>query len=63
MTIRYRYTCPDGSLRHPGIPAQDLTDEDLADLTPAQRRTVQASELYEKISAVEPAGPAKEDAS
>lgn len=70
MSLRYRYLCRDGSLIHPGVPAHDLTDKDLAALTPEQRITVEASELYEAVGehkptpAVEPATkpdwPAKE---
>ena len=49
MSLRYRYTCPDRSLLHPDIPAQDLTDEDLDGLSAEQRATVEASPLYEAV--------------
>lgn len=72
MALRYRYLCPDRSLVHPGIPAQDLSDKDLAGLSPEQRAVVEASSLYElvqdrssRMPAVEPASepepPAQED--
>jgi len=65
MNLRYRYTCPDRSLLHPGIPAQDLTDEDLDGLTAEQRATVEASSLYEAVPRDRPSrmpalGPASE---
>jgi membrane peptidoglycan carboxypeptidase len=37
----------DGSESHFGIPARDLTDDDLATLTDEQKATVKASRLYQ----------------
>ena len=47
MAIRFSYK-GDGSFL-PGIPSRDLTDDDLAALTPEQRADVDASTLYEAI--------------
>lgn len=51
MALRYRYLIADRSLTHDGIPACDLTDEDMAALTPGQRAVVAASTLYEDVKA------------
>lgn len=48
MSIRYRYT-GDGAFL-PGIPARDLTDEDVQALTPEQRAEVEASAIYEAVA-------------
>lgn len=44
---------------HSGIPARDLTEEDLKLMTDEQRATVEASRLYRKVEA-EPERPAPE---
>lgn len=36
---------------HSGIPARDLTEADLKDMTDEQRATIEASPLYRKIEA------------
>lgn len=55
MTLLYRYTCPDKSLQHPGVPARDLAEEDWDLLTPDQRKMVETSPLYEAIPQQRPA--------
>jgi hypothetical protein len=44
--VRYRYT-GDGTSFLEGIPARDLTEEDVAALDDVQRAAVEASDLYE----------------
>lgn len=39
---------------HSGIPARDLTEEDMKSLTDEQRATVEASRLYRKIETPRP---------
>lgn len=45
MALRFKYV-GDGSYL-PGIPARDLTDEDLKELTPEQQANVAAAAIYE----------------
>jgi hypothetical protein len=52
MAVRYRYI-GDGAYL-PGIPARDLTDEDLAELTEEQRAAVAASAIYEDAGGKKP---------
>lgn len=40
---------------HTGIPARDLTDEDVKNLTDEQRAVVEASPLYRKLEPDKPA--------
>jgi hypothetical protein len=44
MAVKFKYI-GDGYL--PGIPARDLTDEDIEALTPEQRKDVKAAAIYE----------------
>jgi hypothetical protein len=44
--VRYRYT-GDGTAFLEGVPARDLTDEDVELLTEEQVAAVEASDLYE----------------
>jgi len=48
--VRYRYT-GDGTTYLEGVPARDLTDEDVALLSAEQVAAVDASPLYEKAGA------------
>ncbi|HZP94288.1 MAG TPA: hypothetical protein VFB20_15615 [Burkholderiales bacterium] len=57
MTVRYKYVGmvegDEGQERReflPGVPARDLTDDDLATLTEAQRADVAASRIYQAAS-------------
>lgn len=67
MATKYRYLIPDASLTHEGVPARDLTDEDVAALTEEQRQLVDGSPLYEavvtKTAAKATAAQAEEEAS
>lgn len=47
-SVKFRYIGGGDFL--PGIPARDLTDEDLAELTAEQRADVEAAAIYEKAS-------------
>jgi hypothetical protein len=47
--IRYRYT-GDGEAHFATVPKRDLTERDVAALTPAALRDVQAGTLYEKVT-------------
>ena len=57
MAVRYRYV-GDGQYL-PGIPARDLTDEDVAALDDARRAEVAAAAIYEAAKA---SGAAKQAA-
>lgn len=48
MALRFKYT-GDGSYL-PGIPARDLSDEDIEALTPEQRADVAAATIYESAT-------------
>src|SRR5581483_551132 len=57
MTVRYKYVGmvegEEGQERReflPGVPARDLTDDDLAALTDTQRADVAASRIYQAAS-------------
>jgi hypothetical protein len=52
MALRYRYLIEDGSLQHVGVPAHDLTDEDMSALTEEQRKLVASSALYEQVGKI-----------
>jgi hypothetical protein len=61
--IAYRYTGKDPmQAHHGGIPARDLTDEDVKALDADLRKTLRASPIYEKVEDASKAAPAKEDA-
>ncbi len=49
MSIVYRYTAEGGQF-FPGIHARDLTTEDVAEMTPEQIETVEASGVYERTA-------------
>lgn len=48
-TVAYRFVGQPGD-HHYGVPARDLTAEDLARLSEAQRATVARSVLYEAVA-------------